>query len=487
MDSILPYLFAAIPYLAVVLIALLAVAGMGLGLACPRALAYPYLAVFFWMNSTSYGSLSVFATGGIYSRGSGLLLFALVLWYVLGAWCCARISSAFQERAAPACSLQPWLLGWLVLLLGHVAVALASGIKLSAALAPSGFSNLVWMAPAIALLLLAFRTRAQARELLLALVVAGLLRALFGLVRWAAFGGDPNNVYANRNAIPIRLTFFDINDSLLCAAAFTAAAVQLLHPAMQTRSRSWTFLLWCTLAATGATIILSYRRTAWIGFLLAIGLLAWQFPWRTRLRMAAVGLPPLLAGIGLVLARRFPQAGQGSMFYDMQSQRFGARSERLLELQYALADVAAHPFTGIGAWGRYAGFEHISWQATPDGGLFVHSGVLHLALKAGLPGLVLLCGLAWAFVRACARALRQDDPVLLALATAGAAGAAFMLPDLLVGTPIPQVRTTQMLAICMALPYIALHAASAGSAAPALRVKPARTLRALRPAGASQA
>jgi hypothetical protein len=31
-----------------------------------------------------------------------------------------------------------------------------------------------------------------------------------------------------------------------------------------------------------------------------------------------------------------------------------------------------------------------------------------------------------------------------------------MLPDLLVGTPIPQVRTTQMLAICLALPYVAM-------------------------------
>jgi hypothetical protein len=31
-----------------------------------------------------------------------------------------------------------------------------------------------------------------------------------------------------------------------------------------------------------------------------------------------------------------------------------------------------------------------------------------------------------------------------------------MLPDLLIGTPFPQVRTTQMLAICLALPYVAM-------------------------------
>jgi hypothetical protein len=48
------------------------------------------------------------------------------------------------------------------------------------------------------------------------------------------------------------------------------------------------------------------------------------------------------------------------------------------------------------------------------------------------------------------------SPEVLGVATAGAAGLAFMLPDLLVGTPFPQVRTTQMLAICLALPYVAM-------------------------------
>jgi hypothetical protein len=81
---------------------------------------------------------------------------------------------------------------------------------------------------------------------------------------------------------------------------------------------------------------------------------------------------------------------------------------------------------------------------------------LHIALKAGLPGLILLGGTIWAFVALARRALRTASPEVLGLATAGVAGLAFMLPDLLVGTPFPQVRTTQMLAICLALPYVAM-------------------------------
>ena len=125
--------------------------------------------------------------------------------------------------------------------------------------------------------------------------------------------------------------------------------------------------------------------------------------------------------------------------------------------------------------------------------MFVHSGVLHIALKAGLPGLVLLGGLGWACMRASRTALRQGaanaadgapaNVAVLALATAGVAGLAFMLPDILVGTPVPQVRTSQMLAICMACPYIALQAARhanaqahlAATTAPAHPAAPADT------------
>lgn len=40
-----------------------------------------------------------------------------------------------------------------------------------------------------------------------------------------------------------------------------------------------------------------------------------------------------------------------------------------------------------------------------------------------------------------------------------------MIPDILIGTPFPQVRTTQMLAVALALPCVAL----AASGMPALR------------------
>jgi hypothetical protein len=479
MDALLTYIYTALPFLFVLMLALLAVAGIGIGMVCPRLLVYPYLAIFFWINSTSYGNLATFATAGVYSRGSGVLYFALVQWYMLGAWCCARVAASFQRFPAPACNLRPWFLGWLVLLAGHVAAALFSDVKLAAALAPSGFSLLVWMAPLVSLILLAFRTGAHATELARFILLAGLGRALFGLARWAAFGGDPNNVYANMNAIQIKLTFFDINDSLLCAIAFSLAAVQLFQSRRGPRPRLWTAIEWMTLGATALCIVLSYRRTAWIGFLLAVAVVMLRFPLRRRLQLALAGLPLVLGALLYVALRRFSQTrgaggGLGGLVYDMESRRFGAESERVLELKLALADFLQHIVTGIGSWGRYAGYQRISWQATPDGGLFLHSGVLHIALKSGLLGLALFAGFALAFAGFARRALRVLPPEHLGLATAGVAGIAFMLPDFLVGTPIPQVRTTQMLAISLALPYLAMSASAglraARAAAPAAAV-----------------
>jgi hypothetical protein len=460
MQNFILYVYTSLPFIVVALLCVLAVVAAGIGMVRPRWLAYAYMLVFFCMNSTTYGSLSTVGSPGIYTRGSGVLLFPLLFWMMFAFWCCARVSANFQRHPTPPCNLRPWFLAWFLLLCAHVAAGLFMDVKLADILAVSGFSNIIWMAPLVSLLLLSFRTREDVVELSRFIMLAGLGRALFGLARWAAFGGDPNNVYANMNAIKIKLTFFDINDSLLCTIAFAIAAVNLFQIVKTQRSSFWRLVEWATLCMTAMCVVLSYRRTAWIGFVLAGLIVMMRFPMQRRIQLMVLGSP--VVGVGLLYAafKRLGQTkgahGLSSLFFDMQSKRFGSESERVLELKFAMGDFLSHPLTGIGTWGRYTGYQHISWQANPDGGLFLHSGVLHIALKAGLPGLVLLGGTIYAFAAFARRALRTVSPEVLGVATAGAAGLAFMLPDLLVGTPFPQVRTTQMLAICLALPYVAM-------------------------------
>jgi hypothetical protein len=466
MDGILPYLYHALPWAFAIVLSVAAVAGIGIGVVWPRLLVYPYLAIYFCVNSTSYGNMAVFATGSVYSRGSGLLWFGVLLWTMLGAWACARVAATFRGQPTPQCSLRPWFWGWAALLAGHVGVGMMSGVTAAEALTPQGFSHIVWMAPLVSLMLLSFHTHAHVLELTRFVLLVGLGRALFGLGRWAAFGGDPNNVYANMNDINIRLTYFDINDSLVCTIAFAIAAVHLFQPVPTDRPRFWRAIEWMTLASGALCILLSYRRSAWIGFVLAFVVIMLRFPFRRRLQLMLLGLPLVGAALATVAVQRLGQTrgaggGLSSLVYDMQSGRFGARSERVLELELALADFLANPITGIGSWGRFTGYQAISWHHNPDGGLFVHSGVLHILLKSGLLGACLLAGTLIAFVLSARRAFRTLPPELLGLATAGVAGLAFMLPDFLVGTPFPQVRTSQMLALCLALPYVAMAVAGA--------------------------
>jgi hypothetical protein len=476
MQNLLLYIYTSLPFIVVALLCVLAVIGAGVGMVRPRWLAYAYMMVYFFTNSTSYGSLSNMGSPGIYTRGSGVLLFPLLFWMMLAFWACARVSTSFQGHQTPPCNLRGWFLGWFMLLGAHVAAGLFMDVKLSEILAVSGFSNIIWMAPLVSLLVLSFRTREDAIELSRFIMLAGLGRAMFGLVRWAVLKGDPNNVYANMNAIKIKLTFFDINDSLLCTVAFAIAAVNLFQVVKTHRTTFWRLVEWATLGATAICVVLSYRRSAWIGFVLAGLIVMMRFPMQRRIQLLVLGTPVVGAGLLYAAFKRLGQtkgAGNGlsSLFFDMQSKRFGSESERVMELKFALGDFISHPLTGIGTWGRYTGYQHISWQANPDGGLFLHSGVLHIALKAGLPGLILLGGTIWAFCALARRALRTVPPELLGLATAGAAGLAFMLPDLLVGTPFPQVRTTQMLAICLALPYVAMAVCREQSAVQAAKEK----------------
>ena len=115
------------------------------------------------------------------------------------------------------------------------------------------------------------------------------------------------------NAIKIKLTFFDINDSLLCALAFSIAAVQLFQAAVA-RPRPLDRLEWLTLAATALCIVLSYRRSAWIGLVLALPIVMWRFPLRRRLQLAACGLPLVAPALGYAALKRLSQtkgAGAG--------------------------------------------------------------------------------------------------------------------------------------------------------------------------------
>ena len=461
MNSVLGVVFASIPFVIVALVTLAFVGYAGLTLAMPRLLLYPYLGILFWVTEGGFGRLDAVAIP-IWHRGSGVLYIPLLLWLLLAAMLWAQLSAALERRGPVQCNLLPWFIGWILLLAGHICVGLLLEIPLAEIVGTAGFANIAWMAVLIMTIQLGIRNQRELAELSKLIVLVGLARALFGLVRWVAFGGDPANAYANYDRLDLKLTFFEINDNLVCWIALCIAAVQLLRPGQTGPSRLWRFVLWTTVAAGIICIILSFRRTVWIGVVIGGAFLLLQLPVRRRLQAAFLGGPIVLAGIVYSAWKRLSQTkgagGLDAFLFDIQSKSIGAESARLLELKLAWADFVEHPIFGIGSWGRYKGHELISWQADAYGGTWVHSGILHIALHSGLVGLALTVGLGTAFVRFWLKNKSAIDQSAQPLAIAGVAGALFMIPDLLIGTPIPQVRTMQMIAFCLSLPYVAYGA-----------------------------
>ena len=80
-------------------------------------------------------------------------------------------------------------------------------------------------------------------------------------------------------------------------------------------------------------------------------------------------------------------------------------------------------------------------------------------MKAGLVGLVLLAGTVWAFGVEFRRALVVDHPAARVLLLTTPCGLLFLLPDMLFGTPVPQLRTMQMIGLCLGLPGLVAGAA----------------------------
>ena len=107
MQNLLLYVYTSLPFVVVALLCVLAIVAAGIGMVRPRWLAYAYMLVFFLKNSTNYGSLATMGSPGIYTRGSGVLLFPVLFWMMFGFWACARVSASLTPENRPTAMWAP--------------------------------------------------------------------------------------------------------------------------------------------------------------------------------------------------------------------------------------------------------------------------------------------------------------------------------------------------------------------------------------------
>lgn len=429
----------------------------------PHLLMLLYLVPFLFFSMSTYGALEAGRT--IWHRGSGLLYLPLMTWGLLGIYVLTWYSDKFNRRSVATTAVHPWFFGLGLLFVAHLCVAAVLGESLDSAAHTNGFRNLVLSGILYALLLRTFGTSFKVRWLIDFLITCTVARGLFGVTRFLFFGGDPANVYENVERIPVKLTFFDINDSLLASMVIFFCMWELINRWKELPA--WRKIAYPSAVGIEAFIILfSYRRTAWGGLLAVLLYLAWLLPMRKRIIAVLAALPVSLAGIAYVAAKRLGGHSLDDLVARFVGEFSGQNSfkgisQREYELRLAWQAFSDNPVFGVGSWGAYhTGYAQIGWQQGEHAFGFLHSGFLHVLVKTGLLGFGLFAGLICAFVSIVLRVRKHIGPEWQGAFHVGVAGLLFQLPNWFVGTPIPEYRTMQLFALCLALPLL-VHRACA--------------------------
>ena len=458
------YLFAVLPFLAVIMVSLMAIGWVGFSMSRPALSVYLLLAVLVAFSGSTYGQLDVERT--IYGRGTGMLYFSIINLYLWGTGMVIAFRNAFKRARPKATPLAKYFVAFTALIIANALVATASrdpSLRVIDAFAYNGLLNIFNMAIFFYVCINAFGNPGEARKLLLALLVAIGLRGIFGMVRWALFGGDTANVYDNFERTGTKLTFFDINDGFLATFA-TFCSAWLLSYRKQFLSTREQYTLWGLLLLEVAIIVLSFRRSSLVGMGLAAILFIALLPARKRFGAILLATGVLFGGTTLIATLRLSKlrgAGNSRSFlFDVLGDGKGAESSsRTLEYTETWRSLGDSWLFGKGMWGTMqSNLEALSYHVGNFG--FVHSGFGHILLKAGVFGLLMFLGLLGSFALYYLKARKILTGDLRMMADAGAASVLFWLPSLLIGTPIIEFRSMMMLGLALALPFIAMRAAT---------------------------
>jgi O-antigen ligase len=331
----------------------------------------------------------------------------------------------------------------------YALLGLSIGVPVAKIIGGSSAIHLLDMTLLIAVLLKFCSSENDLKRLTTFLIFCIFTRELYGLVRFIFFGGDVSNVYLNVENINVKLTFQDINDSLLaCMAGFYCGWVLLFSKNSLSVHMKLFYLSVVSLSIF--TVMFSYRRSSWVGLCLAGVLFVLKQPWRRRLQLAlVVGIFGTIIFGYLLTARLGIYEKRGSLLlYDVIGKKgeITSKTGRLAELSSAYETIKENFLFGVGPWGGIKGF------GKKD---YMHGGILQIWLKLGIIGLVLfLLAIIMFIIFYLGKGSYIEPELNRGWFEAGAAGILFMFPTLSFGTPVIEYRTMQLIGLCLALPYI---------------------------------
>jgi hypothetical protein len=426
----------------------------------PALVALGFLGVLFLFSSSSYGTLTV--ESNIYSRGVGMFNFSLLnigLAVAGFALMCKKLATPVATQLARP--VFNYFFAFVLLMACHVLVGLMLGIELERILGQNGFINLLFGMIFMYLVIESFKNNGDQEKLLLIILALASIRCVFGLIRYAWFGGDVANPYKNLDNFDIKLVFFDIGDNYVVSLGAFCAAWLLMTTQLKISAIS-RFALFGLFVLMVAAVALSFRRSSLVGLVLMCTLLVFRLPTKQRFIFILFSAG-FISAIAVIFFRQRLQfaAGDGpgqtsilsSLIFDISPTR-SLENNRFYELYAAAISLGKNWPIGLGSWGTFTGDEELLEY---HNGLFdfIHSGFGHIMLKTGAIGLILFCGLLFAYTRHYLRTRKYLTGTSLLIADAGFAGFLFWIPTLLIGTPLIEFRTMMLFGLTLAMPFVA--------------------------------
>lgn len=161
----------------------------------------------------------------------------------------------------------------------------------------------------------------------------------------------------------------------------------------------------------GLALLLTFNRSYWVAAGLVLTIAIFLMRPRNRRRLIGIGTATLLLTFMIVLSASPSPDAHLAKLIDASIMRLatlgdakilseGSLQWRFVENEYALREIASHPFLGLGLGAKYRPFdpridtEQRAWD--PRG--YIHNGHLWIALKMGLIGYCFFVWLSLAFI-----------------------------------------------------------------------------------------
>lgn len=418
----------------------------------PKFLLIPYVVLLLVFTGTQYGAEKVDLT--IYTRGMGVLSFALINIFLYLLFVAVYFRCGINSKnPRPPAMLDKMLFLMVSVIFAYWLYGLVTDVTLSNLVSQYGLINVINLCAFYLMMRWWISNDARLDLFTKVFIYVTSFMALYGIVRWGLFGGDPANYYLNYGGQASRLTFFDNGQGVLFSVLFVIL-YNRTKLSLDRGLKLWFYYF--IMALCLANIILSFRRSLWVGLIFVF---TWIFMTSTVSRKFIILTVAVLAlAFGSAIYKeRFSKSYESRWAKGIASDittksgKIDLKTGRFSELYDALEVANQYPLIGMGPWGTNTP------RVTPDRNQdFVHSSIVHVYIKTGLFGLAIyltmLVGYAAWWLRI--RRRKWTNSYYKSLGDAFFCGFLALIPDLAFGTPLVIFRHSQIIAMLFSLPYV---------------------------------